>query len=205
MRNIPVDLYNELSSKRSYPAILAEMVFDSGTIGMWSGYGMLSYNGVDYYGGGNFIGISPIKETQDLKAEGVVASLTGIPSNLIALALLEKVRGRPFRFYMATVNTTAYVATEDEPGVVMTEDNGRVLLENEFAIPPYRIFSGLMDVIEFIDNSETATLRLSVESSLIIGQRNTLSRYTPEEQRRLYPGDAGLDFINALQDKEIVW
>lgn len=205
MRNIPTDLYNELSSKRSYPAILVEMLFDSGTIGMWTGYGTLEYNGVTYFGGGNFIGISPIKETQDLKAEGVVASLNGIPSNLIALALLERVRGRPFRMYMATVQTQAFVATEDSPGVVLTEDGGRVLLENEFEIPPYRIFSGLMDVIEFVDNGETATLRLSIESALIIGQRTTISRYTPEEQRRLYPNDAGLDMINRLQDKEVVW
>ena len=62
-----------------------------------------------------------------------------------------------------------------------------------------------MDVIEFTDTGDTADLRLSVENILITGQRTKISRYTAEQQKAKYPNDKGLDFINQLQDKSIVW
>lgn len=204
-RNVTQEVIDQYASGSVYPVILAQMFFDSGTIGMWTGYGTIEYDGIEYFGGGNFIGISPIKETQETKAEGVVVSLNGIPSSLIALALTEKVRGRPFRLSIATAATSQLVLTEAQPGSVLTEEGDNVLLENEFATTPYRIFSGMMDYMEFTDNGETANIRLYVESVMIIGQRNKPSRYTPEEQRKLYAGDKGLDLINRLQDAEIVW
>lgn len=159
-----------------------------------------------FIGAGNFIGISPIDETQDLVAKGIVASLTGIPSSIISLALGERCRGRPFRLYMAVVDTTRYVATEGGDGRVELEDgSGFVILENNLIDSPYRMFAGLMDVMEFTDSGEYADIRLSVESNLIIGQRAKNMRYTNEEQKRIYPGDRGLENIPSLQDKEIVW
>lgn len=205
MRNITQEMINEYSSGSVYPALLAELYLDGVTVRMWTGVGTIEYQGEQFLGGGNFIGVSPIKETEDLIAQGVVVSLNGIPSSLIAAALSENVRGRPFRMYLGSVVSRRAVATEDEPGVVLCEDTGFILLENQFIDEPYRIFSGLMDYMEFVDSGDTATIRLSVENALIIGQRNKISRYTPEEQRRLYPGDAGLDLINQLQDKEVVW
>lgn len=205
MRNITADMLAEFSSGRVHPAILGEMYFDSATVRMWTGIGAIEWGDKEFLGGGNFIGVSPIEETQDNEAKGIVVSLNGIPSSLIAGALLEKSRGRPFRLYLASVLTRASVATEQDPGVVFTEDGGHVLLENQFVDSPYRIFSGLMDVMEFVDNGETASIRLSVENALIIGQRAKISRYTSEQQKSMFPNDAGLDMINQLQDKEIVW
>ncbi len=205
MRNVTADMLAEFASGHVYPALMAEMFFDSATVGMWTGLGTITWGEKDFFGGGNFIGVSPIAETQDNEAKGITVSLNGIPSSLIASALLEKTRGRPFKLYLGSVLTRAAVATEDTSGVVLTEDGGYVLLENQFVDSPYRIFSGLMDVMEFVDNGETATIRLTVENALIIGQRSKLSRYTSEQQKSLYPNDKGLDMINQLQDKEIVW
>lgn len=205
MRNISTGMLNEFSSGSVNPIILAELYFDAETLRMWTGYGDLDWNGNNYIGGGNLIGFSPIEETEDTEAKGLVASLSGIPSSLIATALLERTRGRPFRLYLGAQATATFVATEDEPGTVLTEDGGRVKLENSLIEYPYRIFSGLMDVMEFTDDAETATIRLSVESALIVGQRAKTRRYTLEDQKKYYPSDLGLEFINQLQDKEIVW
>lgn len=185
---------------------MAEAFFDSQTLRMWTGYGTLTWMGNDFFGGGNFIGISPIDETQDTVAKGIVASLNGISSNLISVALTERCRGRPFRLYLAAVDTRQYIETEDGTGRVELEDgSGHVLLENQFVDMPYRIFSGIMDTMEFSDNGETADIRLSVENILITGQRTKIRRYTSEDQKKYYPLDQGYDFINQLQDKEIVW
>lgn len=206
MRNLSPDMAAELEQPRLAPALLAELYFDSSTLYMWSGFGTLNWKGNDYLGGGNMIGISPIEETQELQAKGIVCTLNGIPSNLVSLALAERSRGRPFRLYLASVSSRSYVEVEDGDGLVELEDgSGYVRLENDLVDSPYRIFAGLMDVIEFTDNGETADLRLSVENILITGQRTKLSRYTAEQQKILYPNDQGLDFINQLQDKSIVW
>lgn len=205
MRNVTADMLAEYASGNVYPALMAEMFFDSATVGMWTGLGSITWGDKEFLGGGNFIGISPISETQDNEAKGIVVSLNGIPSSLISSALLENIRGRPFKMYLGSVVTRAAVSTEDSSGVVLTEDGGYVLLENQFIDSPYRIFSGLMDVMEFTDNGKEAYIRLSVENALIIGQRSKVSRYTSEQQKTYYPNDKGLDFINQLQDKEIVW
>lgn len=206
MRNLPADIAAEFSSTHAYPVILIEMYFDEATLRMFTGYGMMNFNGEDYYGMGNFIGISAIEETQDTTAKGVVVSLNGIPSELLSVTLSARCRGRPFRMYLSYINTKQSVATEhDDTGIVLTEDGNRVLLENQVVGNPYRIFSGLMDVIEFNDGGSEAFLRLSVENALIIGQRPKIRRYTKEDQRKTNPSDRGLDFINQLQDKEIVW
>lgn len=205
MRNITQEMIDEFSGPAVRPVFMGEFYFDSGYIGMWTGFGTLEWSGKEYLGGGNFIGLSPVTETQDVQAKGIVLSLNGIPSSLISLALLERSRGRKFNLYLASVSTTRHVATEDEPGVVLTEDGGAVLLENQLIDSPYRIFSGLMDVMEFTDNGQTADIRLSVENTLIIGQRSKIGRYTPEDQKKRFPGDKGLDFIPQLQDKSIVW
>lgn len=204
-RNMSPDMIAEFSSPSVSPVLMGEAYFDSATLRMWSGYGTLEWNGEDFLGGGNFIGVSPIEETQELQAKGIVVTLSGIPSTLIAAALVERSRGRPFRLYLASVQTRRYVATENEPGIVLTEGGGGVLLENQLIDTPLRIFSGIMDTMEFTDNGEEATIRLSVENILIVGQRAKLQRYTDEDQRKRFPEDAGLSFINQLQDKEIVW
>lgn len=206
MRSIDSSLAAEFAAGSVQPAFLLEYYFDSGMIGMWTGYGDLVVNSITYSGIGNLINISTLEETEDLQARGIVISLNGISTSLISLALSEKLRGRPFRMYLTTVDTSSHIALEDDTGAILLEDDsGYISLENIVIQTPYRIFSGLMDVLEFSDNGETADLRLSVENILITGQRNKIGRYTLEDQRRSYSSDMGLEFINQLQDKQIIW
>lgn len=206
MRNLSPEMAAEFSGESTDPVLMGELEFDSGTLRMWTGLGSLFWGEKEFLGGGNFIGISPIEETQDTIAKGLVVSLNGIATTNIALALAERPRGRPFRLYLGVVSSRRYISTEDGHGRVELEDgSGYVLLENNLVDSPYRIFSGLMDVIESSDNGETATLRLSVENILIVGQRTKLYRYTDLDQKKTYPNDKGLELINQLQDKELVW
>jgi hypothetical protein len=204
MRDITSQMAAEFSSAYVTPVVLADLVFDSATLYMWSGIGTLEWQGNSYLGGGNLIGISSIQESQDLQAKGISATLSGIPSSLVATALTERVRGRPFRLWLASASTRRAVDTEGGDSV-LTEDGGQVLLENQLLDSPYRIFTGMMDFIELVDSGQTADLRLTIESSMLIGQRAKISRYTDEEQKRRFPNDRGLEFINQLQDKEVVW
>lgn len=204
MRDISTGTSDEFISNSVQAAVMAEFFFDSQTIGMWTGYGTITYGEKEFLGGGNFVGVSPVTESQDLKANGVVLSLSGIPSNLVAVALAEKVKRRKVNLYIGIVGQKYVVKTEGNDDV-LTEDGGNVLVENQFLDEPYRFFSGLMDYFEITNSGESAEIRLFVENALIIGQRPKISRYTDEDQKRKFPDDRGFEFINRLQDREIVW
>lgn len=206
MRNISPDLATEYSSQSVHPIIFAELFFDSVTIRVWSGLGTITWNGEQYTGLGGLIDVSPLEETQQLQAKGISCTLSGVPSTNVAMALTERCRGRPFRMWLGALpDAVNNVELEDESGIVLTEDGGNILLENQLVGEPLRLFTGMMDVMEFEDNGTTASIRLTVESSMIIGERTKIARYTTEDQKKKYPDDKGLDFINQLQDKEIVW
>lgn len=213
-RDITAAMATEFSARSLQPILLAQLEFDSATLYMWSGLGDLVWDGNTYIGAGNLINVSTIEESQNLEAKGIVCSLSGIPSTLVAIALGERSRGRPFRLWLGAINT---VGGEDalllESGDSLLLESGDVLLleSSGAAVPnalvedPYRIFTGLMDVMELSDDGETAIIRLSVESSMILGQRSKVARYTAEDQKKTYATDDGLNLINQLQDKEVVW
>lgn len=206
MRNLTADMAAEFAGESTSPALMADLVFDSGTVRMWTGLGVLTWGENQYNGGGNLIGLSPIEETQELVANGIVVSLSGVSSQNLALALTEKTRRRPFRLYLGVVTTRQYIETEPGDGLVELEDgSGFIRIENTLIDSPYRIFSGLMDVVESTNNADSHILRLSVENILLVGQRPKLFRYTDIDQKKNYPTDSGLDKINQLQDKELVW
>lgn len=205
MRNLPEDIEEEYTGRYITPVVLIEMMFSSGPLRLWTGVGDLMFEGNQYTGAGNFIGTSPIEETQDIQAKGIVATLNGMNQALVALALAENCRGRPFRMYLSYITKNQAIEVESGDDLVETEDGGLVLLELQAIGTPYKIFSGLMDYIEGTDTGRDSTLRLNVENVLIIGQRSKIARYTSEDQRRRFPDDKGLDMINQLQDKEVVW
>ncbi len=263
MRNLTTDMQDALSASNVRPAILAELFFDSGTVRLWTGIGTLNWGNRQFLGGGSLVSISQITENQGLEATGIVASLNGIPSNLIGTVLSENQRGRSFRLYLGVVETSGDVLTEDGGNVLLefanalsTEDDdvlitesgdrlfaegqiptlvdfseilaedgdnlitedgdtiinegnytgdGVVITENRLIDSPYRIFNGLMDTMEITDTGESSSVNITVESIMLVGQRPKLRRYTLADQQKYYPNDTGLKFINALQDKEIVW
>lgn len=185
MRDMESGVVTALGSRETSPALLAWFEFDSAEIGMWSGYGDIVWDGKTFHGGGSFIGISAIEETQDIVAKGVTLSLNGISSENIAACLTEDLKNRPVTIWWALLSN-------DPEGAYFIED-------------PVRVFSGLMDTVEFTDSGETSDIRLTVENVLYIGQRAKVARYTDEDQRKKYPNDTGLSRINNLQDKELVW
>lgn len=208
MRNLTSGMSTGFSQNFVVPHLLGVFEFESGTLGMWTGLNSIEWNGITFYGGGNLIGISPIEETQELQAKGVVLSLNGISPDLVATSLTENVKNRALRIYLALLGDG--IITDPDTGLPITDpDTGEPITDPDFVggflSDPYRIFSGLMDTFEFTDDGTRADIRLSVENILLIGQRSKVARYTDEEQKKRYTGDKGLEFINRLQDREIVW
>jgi hypothetical protein len=143
---------------------------------------------VTYLGSGTLGTISPVEETTDLSARGINFQLSGVPSALIAVALTENYQGKACSVLFGAL---------DASGALVAS--------------PITIFAGRMDVMAINDDGRTSTIGLSAENKLVDFRRPREVRYTHEEQQNLYPpgsgtpGDLGLEFVNAIQEKQIYW
>lgn len=134
-----------------------------------------------YTGVGAFGQVSAIKETNDIQANGVQLSLSGIPTELIKTALEENYQGRSARLFFA-----------------LLDEN------NEIIDKPFQIFSGRMDTM-VVSIGKEAQIELKIESLLVDWQRPRVRRYTHEDQKTIDRTDKGLIFVSKIPDREIVW
>ena len=67
------------------------------------------------------------------------------------------------------------------------------------------LFKGRMTTLTISDDPNGATISIDAENRLIDLDRPSNLRYTKESQEFLFTGDIGLDRVNQIQDKEIVW
>jgi len=164
------------------PIMLVHCDFDSGDLNMWTGIGSLVHDGKTYVGTGNLLNISGLEESQELVAQGITVTLSGVLSSLVAKARDEDYQGRTLEVLFGAI-----------------DDNGDVIAD------PVVMFSGFMDTMTINDGGETSTIVVSGENRLIEFERTRVRRYTAEDQKIDYPDDKGLEFVAELEEKEIVW
>ena len=180
-RSLSNDMTTEVSASQLAPIILVSLSFST-PVNLWSGYGTITYSGTGYLGIGTLGTVSPVEETTDLAARGISMQLSGVPTAMIAIALSENYQGRPC--------SVMFAAMASDGTLVST---------------PVTVFSGRMDVMSINDDGQTATIGMNAENKLVDFRRPREVRYTDEEQKSLYPSDKGLEFVNAIQEKEIYW
>lgn len=164
------------------PAILYQGQFKDGTLNLWSGIGQLRWNNLVWEGAGKLLTISPVEETDQQQASGIVVSLTAVPSSHIALSLASVQRNLPGQIWLALI---------DESDNVIEK--------------PQTIFRGRLDSVTIDDGPDEAVMKASYENEMITLEHAREVRYTDQEQQRLFPGDKGLEFIASLQDKTLRW
>lgn len=164
------------------PITLVELEFDGGSSLFWSGFGDLSWDSKTWTGAGTLMTIGGIEESSELKAIGTNISLSGLPSDIVSLALTEDYQGR---------GATIYLGALDESGDVIAD--------------PVIVFSGRMDVMSIEESGDTAQINISIENRLIDFERTKVRRYTDQDQKIDYPSDKGFEFVVAIQNKELTW
>lgn len=186
-RGLSNDMVTEVSASQLSPILLASFSF-SQMVRLWSGYGTISAGGVTYLGIGTLGTISPVEETTDLAARGINFQLSGVPTANVAIALTENYQGNACSVLFGAL---------DASGALVAS--------------PVTIFAGRMDVMSINDDGQNVTVGMSAENKLVDFRRPREVRYTHEEQQNLYPpgpgtpGDLGLEFVNAIQEKQIYW
>jgi hypothetical protein len=164
-----------------YPAIFVEATFVSGTVYLWSGVGPIIWNGQTWTGIGSLGSISTIDEGATVEAKGMVLTLSGIDPTLLPDVLTEFQLGAPVTVYLGLFNEGALIAN------------------------PVASFSGRMDQPTIEVTGLEAKIGINCESRLIDMNTAVDRRYTPEDQQRDWPGDLGLNFVNAIQEMTLYW
>lgn len=180
-RSGSVEIDVQLASSQLAPIGLVELSFESGTVRLWTGIGDLTWGGHNWTGTGTLGRIGAIEETSETRAATVELELSGIPADVLAIANGESWQGREARVYYGVLN-------------------GKRQLIGE----PFTLRRGIMDLMS-LEEGQSATIKLLIESRDIDLKRDKARRYTPEDQRGEFPGDAGCDQIAALQQIDIKW
>jgi hypothetical protein len=118
-----------------------------------------------------------VTESVDLSAESVSFTLSGsteLPVNLS--------------------DPSVYRNRECEMWIGFLEEDGSLPSTNV-----YKLFSGTMSEVSFVEDGENDQWKIKAESKLIDLQNQKVARYTHQSQLKLFSGDKGLEFANTAQ------
>ena len=185
-RNITSAFNTAITSSVVSPFFASKLELSTGTLYLWNGVGDISLtiggSTNTYSGLGDACGMSNIDEPSAIQSSGANLVLNGVKSSLISSALSAQYTNRKGTLYLGLFDATHNVVADI-----------------------YTIFVGLMDVMIISEQAENSTIELKLENRLIALERSIERRYTDEDQKNLYAGDVGFEFIPDLQDKQITW
>lgn len=208
-RTIPLETINAATKPTLRPFFAVDLSFDSpNELRMWSGYGDLTIGSTTYTGAGQLLQVSDIRESSDVAANGATLTLSGIPSNLINLALDEDYQGRLCRikFGLIDLELLDAVLSIDGTDLLLINDDGDFL--DVSASQPasfFDLFVGYMDQMNISEGPDTSTISLSVENKMIDLERARSRRYTDAGQQSRFTGDLAFEFVTRLQGESIEW
>tara|TARA_B100000963_G_scaffold137118_2_gene119349 strand:- start:15887 stop:16495 length:609 start_codon:yes stop_codon:yes gene_type:complete len=189
-RSIHSNIVSALANPEIEPFYAVKLSFSTGTLYLWTGYGNKTINSETYLGSGNLLSIDGLEEASDLSATGTDIVLNGIDSTILTYALTEEYQGREVNIYWGVSDVSEVV----------------------------EVFSGYMDQMTIVDKGDTSTIKLSVESKLIILERPNIRRYTEGSHAAVIAtentrdnttytesNDSFFRWVAKLQDVQVPW
>lgn len=202
-RDLTPSVVDSLDDDVFYPFFAVELLFDGDqTLRLWTGVGTLNYQGQEWYGTGSMLQVDSVEETTEIAAKGASLTLSGVPQEVLSLALTQPYQGRKANIYFG--NFSRGNILQENSDFILLQDGSRIALEAG-STNLSQIFSGYMDQMNIEEGPDTCTVQLTLENKLVDLERPRVARFTSAYQKSVYPGDLGLDFVEDLQDKEIVW
>lgn len=162
--------------------VAVEMDFPSGLLRVNGSPADFQILGNTYLGIGGLGAISATEESAELRAYGLTLSLSGIPRDMVAVALGQAYQGRRVTVWEVLFHTETWAVLAD----------------------PVVVFRGRMDTMD-VRMGEMATIIVKAENRLADWERPRIRRYTDEDQQQAHPGDRGFRFVSATAEKEIIW
>ena len=183
-RSINANIVSALGNPEIEPFYAVKLGFSTATLYLWTGYGDKTINSETYIGSGNLLSIDGLAEASDLSATGTDIVLNGIDSTILTYALTEEYQGREVNIYWGVGGVSEVV----------------------------EVFSGYMDQMTIVDKGDTSTIKLSVESKLIVLERPNIRRYTEGSHSAVIAtegysnsNDSFFRWVAKLQDVQVAW
>lgn len=159
-------------------AQLVEISTDDETLRLTTAGWDITWGGFTWTRGA--VTVEPIDDQRG-ELQGLVISLPAVDESQLALALTADLEGATLRVYDAMIDPTTGVVA-DAP----------------------LAWSGTLNV-PGIEDGATARISITAEHRGVAALRPKVSRYTEDEQRRLYSGDTSLAFDPATDAGPLVW
>lgn len=186
-RSISTDLSNEFAAdtlrpyyacKVTLPAAVGSNTFT--THKMWTGNYPLTVGSDTFEGLGEFLSVSDLAETSDMSASGLKISIIANSENLTVL--------RDKQYQGQSVE--AFVGALEADGTSAGQ---------------FKFFEGFADQMLFSMQPDACLVTLTAENKLIRLSKSSNRYYTHEDQIAEYPNDKGLEFVNVIQEQEVLW
>ena len=213
-RTLSAGVTENLEEDVIYPFFAVELLFDVGNftavdgtvnnriLRLWTGFGTLVFEENTYYGTGNLLEVSTVEESAEMAAKGATLTLSGVPSDVISLALSEPYQGRQARLHFGILQKGKLQL--ESSNYILLQDGGKIFLEdNKTSLT--EVFVGYMDQMSINESPDTASIQLTLENRLIDLERARVGRFTSEYQKSIYPTDKGFDFVEGMQDLKLNW
>lgn len=161
---------------------LVEAFFDSGTLRLAIAPWAIT-SGVDTYAAtGPFLHVKEVTESAG-SVEGLEFTLTGISTDVIAIATAEPYRGRVIRLLKAYLDAD----TNQTVGTAVVQ------------------FVGRMHSMRIAEKNNTCDVVVVAEHYEAELSRSTPLRLNDTDQQRLYPGDLGCSLAEMMVEAKIVF
>ena len=177
MRSLSSDMLAAIVAGTLAPIYLVALQFDSGTKYMWTGIGTVVWNGQDWEGQGDFLGVSSITQTGDLQAESITISLSGIDTGNVSSALTDVSTLSKANVWLGFLNLST--------GAIISD--------------PSPCFTGHLDVATVQDDGADIVISISCENDLIKLAQASERRFTNDDQQIDYPTDTGFQYVPWVQ------
>lgn len=172
----------------------------------WTGIGDTTIDGITYTGTGNLMQISSIQETAEIQAAGANLTLSGIPADMLSLALSVPYQGRIGKIKFGLIDADNNLLELETAFNMLLESGIDIGLESvDQSNVLVDMFVGYMDQMNIDESAETSIISLSLESKLLDLDRPVIRRYNNESQKALFPNDKAFEFLNDLQGKDLSW
>jgi hypothetical protein len=166
------------------PVIICRLDYASGAVTINTATFPIIFEDETYYGVGNFGTTDTVKQSSELQDSSINLSLSGIDSSLVSQALGdESYQGRDCKIWIAFLNS-------DDYSIIGT---------------PVLYFRGKMNNSSITFDEKQAIITLNVVGRSSSLYRPKIRRYNTADQKKLYPNDTGLDYVEQSVNKEISW
>jgi hypothetical protein len=160
---------------------LAKLDYESGAVRVASTPFDTIFAGETYTGVGRLGSVTSISEGAEMRSYGVSLQMAGIPIAYFRDVASERIHDRACRVWY-----------------------GQLDAQHRLIGVPVQLFGGRMDVM-VVELSQTVSVTITAESRLVDWERARIRRFTDQDQKKAYPSDKGLKFVQASSEMELVW